>query len=124
MIPELKGKFDGFALRVPTPTVSVVDFTAVLGREVTKDEVNAAFKKAADGELRGIMGYTEEPLVSMDFKGDDRSTIVSAMDTMVVGNLVKVISWYDNEWGYACRLSDITAFVASKLRAPVGAGSR
>ena len=124
VIPELKGKFGGMSFRVPTPTVSVVDFTAVLGREVTKDEVNAAFKKAADGELRGIMGYTEEPLVSMDFKGDDRSTIVSAMDTMVVGNLVKVISWYDNEWGYACRLSDITAFVASKMRAPVGAGSR
>ena len=124
VIPELKGKFGGMSFRVPTPTVSVVDFTAVLGRDVTKDEVNAAFKKASEGELKGIMGYTEEPLVSMDFKGDDRSTIVSAMDTMVVGNLVKVISWYDNEWGYACRLSDITAFVASKLRTPAAAGSR
>ncbi len=124
VIPELKGKFTGMAFRVPTPTVSVVDFTAVLSREVTKDEVNAAFRKAADGELKGIMGYTEEPLVSMDFKGDDRSTIVSAMDTIVLGNMVKVVSWYDNEWGYACRLADITAFVASKLREPAAAGAR
>jgi glyceraldehyde 3-phosphate dehydrogenase len=116
VIPALKGKFTGMAFRVPTPTVSVVDFTAVLKREVTKDEVNAAFKKASDGELKGIMAYTEEPLVSMDFKGDSHSTIVSALDTIVLGNMVKVVSWYDNEWGYACRLADITAFVASKLR--------
>ena len=120
VIPELVGKFTGMAFRVPTPTVSVVDFTAILSREVTKDEVNAAFKKAAEGELKGIMGYTEEPLVSMDFKGDARSTIVSAIDTIVLGNMVKVVSWYDNEWGYACRLADITAFVASKLRVPAG----
>ena len=119
-IPELQGKFTGMSFRVPTPTVSVVDFTAVLDREVTKDEVNAAFKKASEGELKGIMAYTEEPLVSMDLKGDDHSTIVSAMDTIVLGNMVKVISWYDNEWGYACRLADITAFVASKLRVPAG----
>jgi glyceraldehyde 3-phosphate dehydrogenase len=124
VIPALKGKFGGMSFRVPTPTVSVVDFTAVLDRDVTKDEVNAAFKKASEGELKGIMGYTEEPLVSMDFKGDSRSTIVSALDTMVVGNLVKVISWYDNEWGYACRLADITAFVASKQRVPATAGAR
>jgi glyceraldehyde 3-phosphate dehydrogenase len=124
VIPELAGKFTGMAFRVPTPTVSVVDFTATLGREVTKDEVNAAFKKASEGELKGIMGYTEEPLVSMDFKGDDRSTIVSAMDTIVLGNMVKVIAWYDNEWGYACRLADITAFVASKMRAGTGAPGR
>ena len=124
VIPALKGKFGGMSFRVPTPTVSVVDFTAVLERDVTKDEVNAAFKKASEGALKGIMGYTEEPLVSMDFKGDDRSTIVSGLDTMVVGNLVKVISWYDNEWGYACRLADITAFVASKLRVPATAGAR
>ena len=117
VIPELQGKFTGMAFRVPTPTVSVVDFTAVLARDVTKDEVNAAFKKASEGDLKGIMGYTEEPLVSMDFKGDERSTIVSAMDTIVLGNMVKVVSWYDNEWGYACRLADITQFVASKLRA-------
>jgi len=121
VIPELQGKFTGMAFRVPTPTVSVVDFTATLKREVTKDEVNAAFKRASEGELKGIMGYTEEPLVSMDFKGDERSTIVSAMDTIVLGNMVKVVSWYDNEWGYACRLADITAFVASKMREPVGA---
>ena len=124
VIPALKGKFGGMSFRVPTPTVSVVDFTAVLAREVTKDEVNAAFKKASEGALKGIMGYTEEPLVSMDFKGDEHSTIVSALDTMVVGNLVKVISWYDNEWGYACRLADITAFVAAKLRMPATAGAR
>ncbi|HEU5288055.1 MAG TPA: type I glyceraldehyde-3-phosphate dehydrogenase [Candidatus Limnocylindria bacterium] len=124
VIPELQGKFTGMAFRVPTPTVSVVDFVALLKRDVTKDEVNGAFKKASEGELKGIMDYTEEPLVSMDLKGDEHSTIVSGMDTIVLGNMVKVISWYDNEWGYACRLADITAFVASKLRVPAGAGSR
>jgi len=116
VIPALQGKFTGMAFRVPTPTVSVVDFTATLKRDVTKDEVNAAFKRASEGDLKGIMAYTEEPLVSMDFKGDSHSTIVSAMDTIVLGNMVKIVSWYDNEWGYACRLADITAFVASKLR--------
>jgi glyceraldehyde 3-phosphate dehydrogenase len=116
VIPALQGKFTGMAFRVPTPTVSVVDFTATLQRDVTKDEVNAAFKRASEGDLKGIMAYTEEPLVSMDFKGDSHSTIVSAMDTIVLGNMVKIVSWYDNEWGYACRLADITAFVASKLR--------
>src|SRR5688500_6623965 len=121
VIPELKGKFTGMAFRVPTPTVSVVDFTATLGRDVTKDEVNAAFRSAAEGELRGIMDYTEEPLVSSDLKGDEHSTIVSGIDTIVLGNMVKIIAWYDNEWGYACRLADITAFVASKLRQPVAA---
>ena len=121
VIPELKGKFTGMAFRVPTPTVSVVDFTATLGRDVTKDEVNAAFRAASDGAMRGIMSYTEEPLVSSDLKGDEHSTIVSGMDTIVLGNMVKIVSWYDNEWGYACRLADITAFVASKLRQPVAA---
>jgi glyceraldehyde 3-phosphate dehydrogenase len=116
VIPALKGRFTGMAFRVPTPTVSVVDFTATLGREVTKDEVNNAFKRASEGSLKGIMAYTEEPLVSMDFKGDEHSTIVSGIDTIVLGNMVKIVSWYDNEWGYACRLADITAFVASKLR--------
>ena len=116
VIPELKGKFTGMAFRVPTPTVSVVDFTATLKREVTKDEVNAAFKRASEGDLKGIMAYTEELLVSTDFKGDEHSTIVSAADTIVLGNMVKIVSWYDNEWGYACRLADITAFVALKLR--------
>jgi len=118
VIPELKGRFTGMAFRVPTPTVSVVDFTATLKRDVTKDEVNAAFKRAAEGRLAGIMAYTEEPLVSSDLKGDEHSTIVSGIDTLVLGNMVKVIAWYDNEWGYACRLADITALVASKMSAP------
>jgi glyceraldehyde 3-phosphate dehydrogenase len=122
VIPELKGRFTGMAFRVPTPTVSVVDFTATLKREVTKEEVNAAFRRASEGSLKGIMDYTEEPLVSSDLKGDAHSTIVSAMDTIVLGNMVKIISWYDNEWGYACRLADITEFVASKMRVPVAAG--
>jgi glyceraldehyde 3-phosphate dehydrogenase len=122
VIPELKGRFTGMAFRVPTPTVSVVDFTATLKREVTKEEVNGAFKRASLGSLKGIMDYTEEPLVSSDLKGDAHSTIVSAMDTIVLGNMVKIISWYDNEWGYACRLADITEFVASKMRVPVAAG--
>jgi len=124
VIPELKGKFTGMAFRVPTPTVSVVDFVATLKRDVTKDEVNAAFKRASEGDLKGIMAYTEEPLVSSDLKGDEHSTIVSGIDTIALGNMVKVISWYDNEWGYACRLADITAFVASKMRVPAAAGSR
>ena len=117
VIPELQGKFTGMAFRVPTPTVSVVDFTAVLGREVTKDEVNGAFEKAAAGPLKGIMDYTDEPLVSMDFKGDEHSTIVSASDTIVLGSMVKVVSWYDNEWGYACRVADLTAYVGERLPA-------
>ncbi|MEP7157945.1 MAG: type I glyceraldehyde-3-phosphate dehydrogenase, partial [Chloroflexota bacterium] len=115
VIPELKGKFTGMAFRVPTVTVSVVDFTALLGREVTKEEVNAAFEKAAGGDLKGILDYTEEPLVSMDLKGDDHSTIVSAMDTIVLGNMVKVVSWYDNEWGYSCRIADLVAYVGERL---------
>jgi glyceraldehyde 3-phosphate dehydrogenase len=117
VIPELKGRFTGMAFRVPTVTVSVVDFTVLLGREVTKDEVNAAFEKAASGELKGIMDYTEEPLVSMDLKGDEHSTIVSAMDTVVLGNMVKVVSWYDNEWGYSCRIADLVAYVGERLPA-------
>jgi glyceraldehyde 3-phosphate dehydrogenase (phosphorylating) len=115
VIPELQGKFTGMAFRVPTPTVSVVDFTAVLARDVTKEEVNAAFDKAANGELKGIMAYSDEPLVSMDFKGDEHSTIVSSIDTIVLGNMVKVVSWYDNEWGYACRVADLVAFVGERL---------
>jgi glyceraldehyde 3-phosphate dehydrogenase (phosphorylating) len=117
VIPELKGKFTGMAFRVPTPTVSVVDFTAVLGREVTKEEVNAAFEKAANGDLKGIMAYSDQPLVSMDLKGDEHSTIVSSIDTIVLGNMVKVISWYDNEWGYACRVADLVAVVGERLGA-------
>lgn len=115
VIPELKGKFGGMAFRVPTSTVSVVDFTAVLGREVSRDEVNAAMKQAAEGPMKGILAYTEEPLVSSDLKGDPHSSIFSAIDTLVVGNLVKVVSWYDNEWGYSCRVADLTQFMGSKL---------
>jgi glyceraldehyde 3-phosphate dehydrogenase len=103
------------AFRVPTSTVSVVDFTAELKRDTTVAEVNAAFKCAAENSLKGIMQYTEEPLVSQDLKGNNHSTIVSALDTLLVGgNLVKVISWYDNEWGYSCRVADLCAFMAGK----------
>ena len=121
VIPELQGRFTGMAFRVPTPTVSVVDFTAVLGRDVSRDEVNAAFADAAGNSLKGIMGYTEEPLVSMDFKGDERSSIVSGLDTIALGNMVKVVSWYDNEWGYSCRCADLITMVAAKL--PSGAAA-
>ncbi len=113
VIPELKGKFDGFSLRVPTPTVSVIDFVAVTSRPVTAETANAALKSAADGPMNGLLGYTEEELVSMDFKGDEHSSIIDAASTMVSGtNLVKVIAWYDNEWGYSCRVADLAAFMA------------
>jgi glyceraldehyde 3-phosphate dehydrogenase len=116
VIPELKGKFDGFALRVPTPTVSIIDFVALTTRPVTAESANEALRAAADGPMKGLLGYTEEELVSMDFKGDDRSSIVDAASTMVTGdNLVKVIAWYDNEWGYSCRVADLAAFVAERL---------
>src|SRR5579859_4136286 len=115
VIPDLQGKFGGMSFRVPTSTVSVVDFTAVLDRDVSKDEINEAMRDYAKDSMLGILGYTDEPLVSSDFKGDTRSSIFSGLDTLALGNLVKVISWYDNEFGYACRLSDITAFVARHL---------
>jgi glyceraldehyde 3-phosphate dehydrogenase len=116
VIPDLKGKFDGFSLRVPTPTVSVVDFTAELERDVTVEELNAAFKAAADGPMKGILGLSEEPLVSSDFRGDPRSSIVDAASNMVLGgNFVKVIAWYDNEWGYSCRVADLAKYVAERL---------
>ena len=108
VIPELEGKFDGYALRVPTPTVSIVDFVGELEQNVTADQVNDALRAAAEGELEGILGYSEEPLVSMDFKGDERSSIVDGPLTNVQGgNMVKVVAWYDNEWGYACRVVDL-----------------
>jgi glyceraldehyde 3-phosphate dehydrogenase len=120
VIPDLEGKFDGFSLRVPTPTVSVVDFTATVSRDTSVEELNDAFRAAAAGPMQGILGVSEEPLVSMDFKGDSRSSIIDAESTMVLGgNLVKVISWYDNEWGYSCRVADLIAFVAARL--PVAA---
>jgi glyceraldehyde 3-phosphate dehydrogenase len=116
VIPELKGKFDGFSLRVPTPTVSIIDFVAVTTRPVSAESANATLKAAADGPMRGLLGYTEEELVSMDFKGDDRSSIIDAASTMVTGgNLLKVIAWYDNEWGYSCRVADLAAFIAERL---------
>ena len=115
VIPELKGRFDGLSLRVPTVTVSVVDFVADVRKEVTKDTVNAAFKEASEGSLKGILGYTEEPLVSMDFRGDERSSIIDGLLTMVTGgNMVKVLAWYDNEWGYSCRIADLAYFIAQK----------
>src|SRR5690606_11032932 len=102
VLPELKGKLNGFAMRVPTPNVSVVDLVAELDREVTAEEVNEALRLAAEGELKGILGYTDEPLVSKDFNGDPRSSIVDGLSTMVMdGNMVKVVAWYDNEWGYS-----------------------
>jgi glyceraldehyde 3-phosphate dehydrogenase len=115
VIPELKGKFDGFALRVPTPTVSIIDFVAELERTATVQEINGALIEASENELVDILDYTEEPLVSMDFKGDPHSSIVDGLSTMVIGgNLVKVIAWYDNEWGYSCRVADLVNFMAEK----------
>ncbi len=112
VIPELKGKFDGFALRVPTPTVSIVDFVGELERDVSKEQVNDALRVAAEGELKGILGYSEEPLVSMDLKGDPRSSIVDGPLTAVMdGNMIKVIAWYDNEWGYSCRVVDLAKYL-------------
>ena len=116
VIPDLKGKFDGFSLRVPTPTVSVVDFTADLERETTVEELNAAFREAAAGPMKGILGVSDEPLVSTDFRGDERSSIIDAASTMVIGGtMVKVIAWYDNEWGYSCRVADLISFVAARM---------
>lgn len=115
VIPELEGRLDGFALRVPTPTVSVVDFTCEVGEEVTVEAVNDAFVAAAQGQLNGILGCSSEELVSTDFRGDTRSSIVDLPSTQVSGNLVKVLSWYDNEWGYACRIADLTVRVAQTV---------
>jgi glyceraldehyde 3-phosphate dehydrogenase len=123
VIPELQGRFGGMSFRVPTSTVSVVDFTAVLDREASKAEINQAMEEYSKDSMVGILGYTEEPLVSSDFRGDTRSSIFSGLDTLVIGNLVKVISWYDNEYGYACRLSDITAFVARHLSGSAGSAN-
>jgi glyceraldehyde 3-phosphate dehydrogenase len=116
VIPELEGKFDGYSLRVPTPTVSVVDFVATLEKSTTTEELHAAFKKAADGPMKGILGFSEEPLVSMDYKMDPRSSIVDAQFTSVMdGDMAKVVAWYDNEWGYSVRTADLAALVAKSL---------
>ncbi len=115
VLPELKGKLDGIAMRVPTPNVSVVDLAAILEKKTTTDEVNAAFKEASEGSLKGILQYSEEPLVSVDFRGNDHSSILDAPYTSVMdGDFVKVLSWYDNEWGYSRRCVDLLRFLAKK----------
>jgi glyceraldehyde 3-phosphate dehydrogenase len=116
VIPELKGKLDGYAMRVPTPNVSVVDLTVTTEKPVTVETVNAALRRAAEGPMKGIVEYTEEELVSADFKGNPHSAIVDAGYTRVVGNnCAKVLAWYDNEWGYSCRCRDLIKFMAARL---------
>ncbi len=115
VIPSLKGKLDGFAMRVPTPNVSVVDLVVFVEKATTKEEVNAALKEASQGSMKGILGYSEEELVSADFRSDDRSSIVDAPFTRVIaGNCVKVLAWYDNEWAYSCRVRDLIEFITQK----------
>jgi glyceraldehyde 3-phosphate dehydrogenase len=115
VMPELKGKLDGYAMRVPTPNVSVVDLVALLDKPTTTEEVNAALKSASKNELKGILAYTEDPVVSTDMLHNPNSSIVDAQLTKVLGgNLVKVVSWYDNEWGYSCRVVDLIKFLADK----------
>ena len=114
VIPELQGKFTGMAFRVPVSTVSVVDFTALLKKEAAPDAINAAMKRAAEGPLKGILRYSDEPLVSTDLKGDPHSSIFSALDTVGLGDFVKVVSWYDNEWGYSCRVADLLNFLEDR----------
>lgn len=115
VIPELKGKLNGFALRVPTPTVSIVDLTCQLSKSATAEQINEALKEAAEGKMKGVLGYTEEPLVSMDFKGCELSSIVDGLSTMVIeDDLVKVVAWYDNEWGYSNRVMDLVKYMAAK----------
>ena len=115
VMPELKGKLDGYSMRVPTPDVSVVDLVALLGKSTTAEEVNAALKIASEGELRGILGYTADPVVSSDMLHNPNSSIVDSLLTKVLdGNLLKVVAWYDNEWGYSCRVVDLVSFLAKK----------
>lgn len=116
VLPNLKGKLNGFALRVPTPTVSVTDLVVEVKNPTTAEEVNAALKEAAEGEMKGILGYSDEPLVSIDYRADERSSIVDALSTMVIeGNMVKVVSWYDNEWGYSNRIIDLVNYIAERM---------
>ena len=116
VLPELKGKLNGFAMRVPTPNVSVVDFVCDVEKPTTVEEVNAVLKAAAEGPLRGILAYTEEPLVSRDFNGNSNSSIVDALSTMVIdGTMIKVVAWYDNEWGYSCRVVDLVDYIAKRF---------
>lgn len=115
VLPQLKGKLNGFAVRVPTANVSMVDLVAELKQEVTAEEINAVLKEAAEGQLKGILGYTELPLVSVDFNGCQNSSTVDALSTMVIeGSLVKVVAWYDNEWGYSNRVVDLVKYIAAK----------
>ena len=116
VVPELKGKLDGYAMRVPTPNVSVVDLTVTVGKSTTVEEVNAALRRAAEGPMKGILEYTEEELVSADFRGNPHSSIVDSGYTKVVaGSCVKVLAWYDNEWGYSCRCVDLVKLMAGRL---------
>jgi glyceraldehyde 3-phosphate dehydrogenase len=115
VIPELKGKLNGFAMRVPTPDVSITDLVVNLSKDTTKEEINAAMKLASETTMKGVLGYNELPLVSMDYKGCPLSSIVDGLSTMMIGpRMAKVVSWYDNEWGYSNRLVDLALFVASK----------
>ena len=115
VIPDLKGKFDGISVRVPTPNVSLVDVVMNVERPTSADEVNATLKAAANGPLKGILAFSEEPLVSIDFKGNANSSIIDADNTKVIdGTCIKVLSWYDNEWGYSCRVRDLVKFIAAK----------
>ncbi len=115
VLPELKGKLNGFAMRVPTPNVSITDLTVTLKKETTAEEINAAIKKAAEGPLKGILGYSEEPLVSRDYNGNPLSSIVDGLSTMVInGKMAKVVAWYDNEWGYSNRVNDLIVYIAKK----------
>jgi len=115
VIPQLQGKFTGMAFRVPTPTVSVIDFTALLSKDVTVEEINSSMKEYAEGRMKGILAYSEDPLVSSDLVGDPHSSIFSALDTLVIGgNMAKVIAWYDNEWGYSMRVADLLSYIAMR----------
>lgn len=114
VIPELKGKLNGFAMRVPTPTVSVVDVVFEVEKPTTAEEVNKALKEASEGKMKGVLGFSDEPLVSVDYKGDPRSSIVDGLSTMVIDNMVKVVSWYDNEWGYSRRVVDLASYIVNK----------
>jgi glyceraldehyde 3-phosphate dehydrogenase len=115
VLPELKGKFDGISVRVPTPNVSLVDVVIEVDKQTTTEEVNKALKDAANEELEGILAFSEEPLVSSDFKQNSNSSIVDAEYTKVIGgNLIKILSWYDNEWGYSCRVRDLVKYIAGK----------
>ena len=116
MIPELDGRLTGYSLRVPVPVVSIVDLTVTLKRDVTAEDVNAAFRAAAtDGPLQGILGYSEEPLVSSDYQGDARSSIVDGLSTLVIGgNMVKILAWYDNEWAFSNRLIDLARLMEQR----------